>query len=150
MDNRNGKRRIRYVDAWRPVHKWNTGDIWEIIKKWKINPHPCYRIGWGRCSCAICIFSTAAQIATLRVIQPIQFNKVLNYEKLFGIPIHYRKRKGIYQNIFLDEFADSQSQFNQIDPNLIKLINARDFTEPIFVENWKYPIGSFADQTGPM
>lgn len=41
----------RHVDRWRPVHTWAEKEIWEIIKRWCINPHPAYRLGWGRVSC---------------------------------------------------------------------------------------------------
>jgi 3'-phosphoadenosine 5'-phosphosulfate sulfotransferase (PAPS reductase)/FAD synthetase len=149
MDNRAGKRRIRIVDAWRPVHKWKIAEVWEIIKRWKINPHPCYRLGWGRCSCAICIFSSADQIATLQVIQKDQFQQVLNYEKQFGLAIHYKKQKNAFINIFIDQYAGQGKVFSNLNPDLIKLINSKEFTEPIFLDHWEYPIGAFGDQVGP-
>jgi 3'-phosphoadenosine 5'-phosphosulfate sulfotransferase (PAPS reductase)/FAD synthetase len=49
-DNRNG-RTARHVDRWRPVHAWTEAEIWAIIKKYSVNPHPAYWLGWGRVSC---------------------------------------------------------------------------------------------------
>lgn len=51
-------KRHREVHQWRPVIDWSERDVWEIISRNHINPHPCYRIGWNRCSCMCCIFST--------------------------------------------------------------------------------------------
>lgn len=49
-DLRNGKVR-RLIDRWRPVLHWPEKKIWELIEKYRINPHPAYRLGFGRCSC---------------------------------------------------------------------------------------------------
>lgn len=46
----------RTVHQWRPVIDYSERDIWEVLKRHKVNPHPCYRAGWNRCSCAMCIF----------------------------------------------------------------------------------------------
>ena len=48
----------RLVHQWRPVIDYSEKDVWEVLKRHKVNPHPCYRAGWNRCSCAMCIFST--------------------------------------------------------------------------------------------
>ena len=149
MDNREGIRRKRIVDAWRPVHKWKIADVWKIIERWKINPHPCYQLGWGRCSCACCIFSSKDQIATLRIIQPEAFTNVLNFEKMLDQSIHYKKHGKEYSKIFLDEYANQGHSYEEMSPHLIKLINSEEFTDPIFLENWILPKGAFADQIGP-
>lgn len=49
-DNRDG-RNARHVDRWRPVHQWSEEEVWAIIERWKVNPHPAYCLGWGRVSC---------------------------------------------------------------------------------------------------
>lgn len=48
-DNRDGKK-ARLVDRWRPIHKWPEKEVWQIIRRFKINPHPAYWLGWGRVS----------------------------------------------------------------------------------------------------
>lgn len=62
-DSRTG-RKARHVDQWRPVHSWSERDVWDIIKRWRVNPHPAYRLGWGRVSCAACIFGSPDQWAS--------------------------------------------------------------------------------------
>jgi 3'-phosphoadenosine 5'-phosphosulfate sulfotransferase (PAPS reductase)/FAD synthetase len=78
------KRVLRRVDQWRPVHKWSTAEVWAIIKRWKIKAHPCYRLGWGRCSCAGCIFGSPNQWASLKAVNPELYAKIANYEQLFS------------------------------------------------------------------
>ena len=46
----------RLVHQWRPVIDYSEKDVWEVLKRHRVNPHPCYRAGWNRCSCAMCIF----------------------------------------------------------------------------------------------
>lgn len=41
----------RHVDRWRPIHGWSEAEVWAIIKKYRVNPHPAYWLGWGRVSC---------------------------------------------------------------------------------------------------
>lgn len=43
----------RLVHQWRPVIDYSEKDVWEVLKRHKVNPHPCYRAGWNRCSCAM-------------------------------------------------------------------------------------------------
>ena len=49
---------------------WDEAWIWEIIKKWRIAPHPCYAAGWNRCSCMMCIFSLPTHWAGIRELFP--------------------------------------------------------------------------------
>lgn len=39
-DNRYGQKRKRHIDHWRPVHGWDEARVWEIMKRYKVNPHP--------------------------------------------------------------------------------------------------------------
>lgn len=73
----------RRIDHWRPVHSWSTAEVWQAIARHKINPHPCYRAGWGRCSCAGCIFSDSNQLASFRAVLPEQFAEMANLEAEF-------------------------------------------------------------------
>lgn len=90
-DNRDGKRIKRYVDHYRPIHSWTEKSVWDILERWKIIPHPCYRLGWGRCSCSACIFGNKNQWASLNAVDPEQVKIITNYEKQFGLTINRTK-----------------------------------------------------------
>lgn len=44
------KKARRTVHQWRPVIDYSEKDVWEVLKRHNVNPHPCYRAGWNRCS----------------------------------------------------------------------------------------------------
>ena len=142
-DNRNGKRSQRHIDHWRPVHKMTTQQVWDLIAKYRINPHPCYRAGFGRCSCQFCIFGSANQCATARLISPDRFDKIVRYEKTFGFTIHRsedfkaRADKGT-------PYAASQAD--------IEACRKTTFDEEVILPEgqWKIPAGAFAESCGPV
>src|SRR5690606_35884291 len=69
-DLRNGKSFTRYVDRIRPIRDWTEFEVWEIIKRYRVRVHPCYYLGFSRCSCKFCIFGNANQFATANYISP--------------------------------------------------------------------------------
>jgi len=82
-DSRNGKRVRRHIDRWRPVHAWAEAEVWAIIERWRVAPHAAYRLGWGRLSCAACIFGSPNQWASLRHIYPDRFQAIATLEDTF-------------------------------------------------------------------
>ena len=76
-DNRIGKSR-RWVDHARPVLYWRTQEVWEIIKKHRITAHPAYYLGFGRSSCALCIFLGSHDLRALLDIMPERVQEVAN------------------------------------------------------------------------
>lgn len=44
------KRNHRIVHQWRCCIDYTEKDVWEVLKRHHVNPHPCYRLGWNRCS----------------------------------------------------------------------------------------------------
>ena len=166
MDSRDSRKEghRRYIDALRLVHPWLLEDVWRIIERYRINPHPCYRLGFGRCSCACCIFSDPAQIASFKIACPGQYQAVLQKERELQT-IHYRKIKGDFVSYDLDawvEFA-RQGGMKHKDGTLvdatpftmkasdIRAINSTEFNEPIILDKWVRPPGalSTAHAAGP-
>ncbi len=41
----------RHIDRLRPVHEWSREQVWALIEKYRVNPHPAYWLSWGRVSC---------------------------------------------------------------------------------------------------
>lgn len=136
-DNRNGKRARRHVDHWRPVHGWLEEKVWEIIRRHRINPHPCYKLGWGRCSCQACIFGSPDQWATLKVIDPEKFAQVAAYEREFGVTI--RRDENV------EQAAEIGTAYKIMDESQIAVATSRGYVEPIIIEDWDLPAGAFGE-----
>jgi 3'-phosphoadenosine 5'-phosphosulfate sulfotransferase (PAPS reductase)/FAD synthetase len=142
-----GQGLFRKVHAWRPVHKWTTAQIWSIIEEFKINPHTCYKLGWGRCSCAGCVFGDKDQWASLKVVLPEVFARILAYEKSFGKTIDSTKVKGVRRNI--EELAAEGTPYPYITPEFIKEVASKTWDQPIIMETWVRPAGATGKLVGP-
>lgn len=142
-DLRDGKKTPRHVDHWRPVHGWTEERVWAVIRRHGITPHPAYRLGWGRVSCAACIFGSANQWASLRQINAAQFNQIAGYEKEFG--------KSIQRKLTVIQQADKGRPYamNEAD---IRAALSTVFEEPVIVppDHWKLPAGAFGESCGPV
>lgn len=141
-DNRDGKYK-RHIDRFRPVHKYTELQIWDLIKKFKINPHPAYRLGWGRLSCLSCIFGSPNQWATIKAIAPSHFETIAEYEELFETTIH--------RTLSVREQADKGTPYEWVNNN-VDVVNqafSATYTDSVIVENWEYPAGAFGESTGP-
>lgn len=137
-----GKR--RRVDHWRIVIDWTEQQVWDAIRRHKINPHPCYHLGWGRCSCIACIFGNDDQWASLRELAPDVFERIAAYEECFG--------KTIHRKLSIRQRADRGTSFLPGGPEgmaLRKLAMSTTYTDPVFVEDWKLPLGAFKNHGGP-
>lgn len=131
----------RIVHHWRPIQLWKEKEIWDILEKYKVNPHPAYRLGWARLSCMSCIFGSKNQWASVRKIAPDHFNRIAAYESQFGVTI---KRKDTVTQV-----ADSGKPYENMDLDTISLGLSRNYSDQIFVENWKLPSGAFGESAGP-
>ena len=67
--------------TWRSVIDYSESDVWDMYLKYKIQPHPCYELGWSRCSCQLCIFNDADTWATANEISPERVAKIAQIEK---------------------------------------------------------------------
>lgn len=143
-DGRNATRaeKRRHVDHWRPVHAWTTADVWAIIERHRINPHPCYGVGFGRASCMKCIFGNPDQWATVAKLDPAGFHSVATFEALSGSTI---KRKES-----LPQYVERGTPY-RYTTEAARAALSETFDEPIILEpgQWRLPSGAFADSCGP-
>ncbi len=140
-DNRNSKNRSRLVDRYRPIHKWTEGNVWEIIKRFKIRVHPAYYIGWGRVSCASCIFGSSSQWASLNSIDPEHVNKIIEREEEFGVTINRKKS--------IKELLLSGIPYDSMSGEDIKDALSKKYTKKIIMKSWVLPSGAFGESCGP-
>jgi 3'-phosphoadenosine 5'-phosphosulfate sulfotransferase (PAPS reductase)/FAD synthetase len=141
-DRREGQRSRRHVDRWLAVHGWTEREVWAIIERHRVNPHPAYRLGWGRVSCMKCIFGSPNQWASVRAIDPGGFGVHAAYEQRFGRTIH--RRLSVVQQ------ADRGTPYAMQERD-IRAALALTFDEPIIMtpDTWTLPRGAFGESCGP-
>lgn len=136
----------RRIDQWRSVIDWPESKVWEILCRWRVRPHPAYYLGWGRVSCALCIFGDPDQWASARVLLPRQFAEVAAYEKEFGVTIQ-RKHS-------VTELADMGTSFVPDEDKRLCLLALSNSYPPELAlvpetEKWRLPAGAYKRAGGP-
>ncbi|WP_282635801.1 phosphoadenosine phosphosulfate reductase family protein [Sphingobacterium thalpophilum] len=143
-DRRNGRLK-RHVDRWRPVLYWKESEVWEIIKKYRVRVHPCYYMGWSRCSCKFCIFGNADQFASAFLISPDQGDEIIAYEEQFRVTIK--------RNTSLRTLISCGNPYPNITPELAKLATSKIYDQQIIFnedEEWILPAGAYGESCGPI
>ncbi len=120
-DTRQGLRRRRNVDHWRPVHSLREDEVWDILRRHGIVPAPAYRLGWSRLSC------------------------IASYEDEFGRTIH--RSRGV--RALADRGNPYHALIAQ--PGLARRALNHAWAEPVLVRPaaWQMPAGAFGNNTGP-
>lgn len=137
------KKAHRIVHQWRPVIDYSEKDIWEVLKRHRANPHPCYRAGWNRCSCAQCIFSTPKLFAGIRELYPEEYAELRQDEIILGFTLDNK--------CDLDTFVgDTPSCVYHGDRRAIHNLVTGEFTpDDVYVKgDWLYPAGAFHGAEG--
>lgn len=140
-DNRAG-RSGRHIDHWRPVHAWTEQQVWDILCRHRVNPHPAYRLGFGRTSCLSCIFGSKDQWATVRALSPEHFERIARYEERFGVTINRSKSVRM--------LAEAGTAYPIQDERLRAMALGAVYTDPVVVDDWQLPAGAFGESTGPV
>ena len=144
-DTRNGSRRRRHVDHWRPVHAWREADVWDAMNRQGIVPHVGYQLGWRRLSCMACIFMSANQAASIRYMTPAIFDTLAGYEQSFGCTI----KRGLCLQALADRGRPYPAVVNR--PDLVDLALSNTWNRTVRVErqNWTIPAGVYGESAGP-
>jgi 3'-phosphoadenosine 5'-phosphosulfate sulfotransferase (PAPS reductase)/FAD synthetase len=134
----------RLVDHLRPIRDWKEDKVWDIIQKFGVNPHPAYRLGFGRVSCMNCIFGNADQFASAQLVDPQATEKIANYEEQFGVTI---KRKDSVR-----ELISKGSPYPSMTQKDIEAGRSKEFKESILLPpgEWKLPAGAYGESCGPL
>lgn len=135
--------RVRTVTQWRPVIDWDEAKVWDIIKRHKITPHPAYLLGWGRVSCAGCIFGNPDQWRSFKSIAPDMFSKMSGYEKEFDHTIHRTKS--------IEELSERGTDITADKPAELKTLAMGKIyrADQVFSDSWEIPAGAFKACGGP-
>lgn len=141
-DLRNGKRIQRYVDRLRPIRDWKESKVWQIIERFNVVVHPCYYLGWSRCSCKYCIFGNADQFASSAKVSPDGLLDLAQLESDFGVTL---KRE-----TDLLSLVEKGNPYEAITPDLATLATATKYNGEIFSSKpWKLPAGAYGESCGP-
>lgn len=141
-DNRSG-RNARHVDRLRPIHKWTEDQVWDAIKRHRINAHPAYYLGWGRLSCMTCIFGSKNQWATILKIDGDRFERIAEYEVEFN--------KTIQRDKSVEDMAEAGEAYIQSDIKYwIDLAMSKTYMGEIRTQHWTLPAGAFGESAGPV
>ena len=137
------KKAHRIVHQWRPVIDYSEKDVWEVLKRHNVNPHPCYRAGWNRCSCAMCIFSTPKLFAGIKDLYPEDFELLKQDEQILGFTMDNKCDLETFIN-----GAESCVYWN--DREAVHSLTSGEFTvDDMYVKGkWMYPAGAFHGAEG--
>ena len=143
----------RPVTKWRPIHKWPEEDVWAIMRRFGVVPHPAYQIGWGRLSCMTCIFGDRHQWASVRAIDPRTFDEIVMLERSFDYSI---KREGFLPDFIRQRTRDfPQGGISFVPPGTKALVRRAMSTAPwrtdiiVSPSKWTLPPGAFTGGGAP-
>ncbi|CAN7640256.1 phosphoadenosine phosphosulfate reductase domain-containing protein [Massilia sp. LjRoot122] len=141
-DLRDGRAYTRHIDHYRPVHAFTEIQVWDVLKRHLINPHPAYHLNWSRMSCRGCIFSGPNEWATVRLYMPGAFEPIASYEREFGVTIKHGES--------IEQQADRGiPHICQLE--MLLLAESENYYADIIVPagTWSYPVGAFKRGNGP-
>ena len=137
-DLRNGKKTFRHIDRMRPIRDWPEQKVWDIIERYHIRPHPCYFMGFGRCSCKFCIFGNKDQFASAACINHLGINRLIAFEKEFGYTLK--------RNTDLATLIKQGRPYAEITSELASLATSYEYSQSVIIqdtEKWNIPSGAF-------
>jgi 3'-phosphoadenosine 5'-phosphosulfate sulfotransferase (PAPS reductase)/FAD synthetase len=149
MELYRGASNTRRAIQWRPIIDKSEEQVWGIIKEERVQPHPCYELGWNRCSCQLCIFSDADTWASLQEIVPKKVKRISEIEQDLQFTLYADKEKG--RNVMKDvykarvergtSFVEEGARKRWLDEAL------GEFESPVIVDKWHLPAGAFKMET---
>lgn len=136
-------RSMRIVHQWRPVIDYSEKDVWEVLKRHRVNPHPAYRCGWNRCSCAMCIFSQPHHFAGIKELYPEEYAALVEDEKTLNFTIDNTKDLDTYVG------CAKSCVYHGDKEALHSLITGKYTVDDVYVKGeWMYPAGAFHGAEG--
>lgn len=135
----------RIVHSWRSVIDYSEEKIWDLIEKHRIVPHPAYLLGWGRTSCASCIYCIPDYWACMREILPGQFNQLVELEKELNFTIDHKYTLTQMANMG----SIKRMPKDVLNSRFIQKALKGDFSpKDFFTEKWELPAGAFRGAAG--
>lgn len=131
----------RVVHHFRPVIDFKEKDVWELIEKYKIIPHPVYYLGFPRLSCRSCIFFSPDHWATLNEVDKSVTLMLSEIEEEFNYKLD--NKYTIPEMIQLGKSRITDDNRNYI------VQAVKYFNQPIITnDKWILPAGAFTGGGG--
>ena len=143
-DLRNGKKIFRHIDRFRPIRDWKEQQIWDILEKYRVRPHPCYFMGFGRCSCKFCVFGNCHQFASAACVSKQQASRLIAFEKEFGYTMK--------RDTDLSSLIAKGTPYETITSELAALATHYEYNSTVIIpesQTWQLPAGAFRKCGGP-
>jgi predicted phosphoadenosine phosphosulfate sulfurtransferase len=134
----NSKKKL--VHHWRPVIDWKEEQVWDIIKKHGIIPHPAYYLGFPRLSCRICIFYSKDHWATLNDVQPEVIKMIGNLEEAMDFTID--NKFTVNELVQMGKSSLTTENYKYVP------LAISEYESNIFTDKWELPIGAFGKGGG--
>ena len=132
----------RLVHHWRPVIEWKESQIWEIMQKHTIMPHPAYYLGFPRLSCRSCIFLSKDHWATLKEVSPEVISMISDVENDLNFTLDNKFK--------INELSRmGKSLLTEENHKYIKMA-VSEFNHKITTNNWILPAGAFGSGGGSL
>jgi 3'-phosphoadenosine 5'-phosphosulfate sulfotransferase (PAPS reductase)/FAD synthetase len=130
----------RDIWQWRPVIDFKEEDVWALYEKYKVQAHPCYELGWSRCSCQLCIFSSPNTWASLNELVKDKVDFLISVEEELDHTMHNKKT--------LKQVVEKGVSF--LSAEVLKRWKDEalgEFISPIIVEGeWQLPRGAYGEE----
>ncbi len=124
---------------WRAVIDFTEKQVWELYEKYKVQPHPCYELGWSRCSCQTCIFSSPNTWASIHELSPEKIEMIAKEEKKIDHTLYHKIT-------IWDKVGKGTSFIKSANLKRWKSEALGRFVSPIFVDKWVMPDGGFSPE----
>ncbi|WP_325591507.1 phosphoadenosine phosphosulfate reductase family protein [Puia sp.] len=138
IDRYSAATKKRRAVLWRPLLGWSSADVWAILARWKVQPHPAYMLGWTRCSCQLCIFGSVNIWATLQLMAPHKIEAIARIEQEIGFTLFPGTTIKDYVSRGVALPAQSAYWVQQATGS---------FTAPVRLDDWRWPPGAFGKES---
>lgn len=137
----------RQVVLWRLNVEVKERDVWALMEKHNVQPHPCYMIGWNRCSCQLCIYNADVYWRAMLDISPEKMIRVRELEEHTAkFAVNQGKEHTLFNKytIFEKAMKGNEGLINMNDPVTVYWVKqaTEKYDHPIIIDNWKLPKGA--------
>ena len=139
---------------------WCELDVWAIIRRWGLVPHPAYTLGFGRLSCLTCLFGNQDQWASIKKLDPKRVDQfgateralISRQKKDVGKDVKSAKKRlvTLTRGTTIPDMARAGKPYEG-DWRLKGTAMSSHYNGEVKVSpsRWSLPAGAFGEDTGP-